>query len=154
MAQFDDKGILFICSSCGQKNRIPFSYLGQSGRCGACRASLPPPTHPLAIDQDAHFAELIANCPVPVLVDYWAPWCAPCRAVAPELEKVAAAEAGNLIVVKVNTEELPTLAQRFGIHSIPTMAIFSHGRETNRTAGARPAAAIQAFIRQAVSQSG
>jgi thioredoxin 2 len=85
-----------------------------------------------------------------VVVDFWAPWCGPCRMVAPELVKVAASNAGRYLVVKVNTDELPELGDRFAIRSIPTMAVFADGREVARTAGARPAADIEAFIRQAV----
>jgi thioredoxin 2 len=104
----------------------------------------------MEIDTQAHFEALIANCPVPVLVDFWAPWCAPCRTVAPEMEKVAAGESGRLLVVKVNTENLPALARRFEIRSIPTMMVFLRGGEMGRTAGARPAAAIREFLAEAV----
>lgn len=150
MIQLDDKGVLSVCPHCGQKNRISFAHLGQLGRCGRCKAPLPAPSQPLEINHEAQLADLVAVCPLPVLVDYWAPWCGPCQMVAPELAKVAAAGAGHLIVAKVNTEALPILAQRFGVRSIPTMAVFLRGREVSRTAGARPAAAIQDFVQQAV----
>jgi thioredoxin 2 len=97
------------------------------------------------------FDALVSQSAVPVVVDYWAPWCGPCRMVAPELQKVAARHAGQLLVVKVNTEALPDIAQRFGIQSIPTMALFKGGREVSRTVGARPAAGIEAFIAQTVA---
>ena len=84
-------------------------------------------------------------------MDYWAPWCGPCRMVAPELEKVAARQSGRLLVIKVNTDALPDLGERFGIRSIPTMAVFAGGREIGRTSGARPAADIEAFVAQAVA---
>jgi thioredoxin 2 len=102
------------------------------------------------MDTQAHFEALIANSPVPVLVDFWAPWCAPCRTVAPEMEKVAVAETGRLLVVKINTENLPALSSRFEVRSIPTMMVFLRGREMGRTAGARPAAAIREFLAQTV----
>jgi thioredoxin 2 len=89
---------------------------------------------------------LIAQSSVPVVVDYWAPWCGPCRMVAPELAKVAARSAGKFLVVKVNTDALPDLGDRYRIRSIPTMAVFSGGREVSRTSGARPADEIERFI--------
>ncbi len=105
---------------------------------------------PIEVSSDEAFDALVRTSRLPVVVDFWAPWCGPCRMVAPELVKVAASNAGRYLVVKVNTDELPELGDRFAIQSIPTMAVFADGREVARTAGARPAADIEAFIRQAV----
>ncbi len=99
----------------------------------------------------ADFDRVIASASVPVVVDYWAPWCGPCRMVAPEIQKVAARRAGRVLVVKVNTEALPDLGERFGIRSIPMLAVFEQGREVARSAGARPAQDIEAFIDSNVS---
>jgi thioredoxin 2 len=146
----DDKGVVTACPACGQKNRIPYKRLGDVGRCPSCKAKIPPPSAPIDVDQEVRFDTLIGSSPLPVVVDYWAPWCGPCRMVAPELEKVASAGIGKFVVAKVNTEALPALAQRYQIRSIPTMAVFAGGKEVARTAGARPAPAIEAFIRGSV----
>ena len=149
----DDRGIVSPCPSCGTRNRLAYQRVGERARCGQCKTDLSAPGVPIDVRTSADFDRLIASASVPVVVDYWAPWCGPCRMVAPELEKVAARQAGRAIVVKVNTDELNDLGQRFGIRSIPTMAVFEGGRERARTTGARPASDIEAFIAQAVSAS-
>ncbi|HZP47804.1 MAG TPA: thioredoxin domain-containing protein [Vicinamibacterales bacterium] len=130
-ANFDDRGLIVPCQACGQKNRRLYERLGSEVRCAHCKQLLPAVSEPIAIASSADFDRLVAHASVPVLVDYWAPWCGPCRMVAPELQKVAARQAGRVLVVKVNTDELADLGQRFGIRSIPTLAIFSGGREVS-----------------------
>jgi thioredoxin 2 len=144
--EFDERGIVVTCATCGQRNRLLFARLGDTVRCGNCKSELTALATPIEIPTSADFDRLIEKSAVPVVVDYWAPWCGPCRMVAPELAKVAARAAGRFVVVKVNTDALSDLGQRFGIRSIPTLAIFSGGREVARTTGARPAAEIEAFI--------
>jgi len=148
-AEFDTRGIVVACPSCGQKNRLAYERLGDSVRCGKCKQALHPPASPLEIATVADFDNLIAHASLPVVVDYWAPWCGPCRMVAPEVEKVASRRAGQAIVVKVNTDQLPELGERFGIRSIPTLAVFAGGREISRFAGARPAEDIERLVEQA-----
>jgi thioredoxin 2 len=147
----DQHGVVVACPQCGQKNRLTFERLGQASRCPVCKAAIPPPAQPVEVDSTAHFDSLIAATPLPIVVDFWAPWCGPCRMVAPELQKVAARQAGKLLVVKVNTDELMELGQRYGIRSIPTMAVFAGGQEVARTSGARPAAEIEAFVEQSTA---
>ena len=146
--QLDDRGIVVACPSCAKKNRIQYERLGDPVRCGSCQHALAPPAAPIEIDTAADFDRLVSRASLPVVVDFWAPWCGPCRMVAPELVKVAARAAGRFLVVKVNTDAVPELGQRFGIRSIPTMAVFAEGREAARTSGARPAADIEAFVAQ------
>jgi thioredoxin 2 len=107
------------------------------------------PAEPVDVTASAQFDRLVFSASVPVVVDYWAPWCGPCRMVAPEMAKVAARNVGRLLVVKVNTDALPDLGERFGIRSIPTLAVFAGGREVTRTTGARPAADIERFVTEA-----
>jgi thioredoxin 2 len=145
----DERGIILSCDKCGRKNRVPFA--AREARCGGCKMPLVPPNEPIEAPSAAAFDAFVKNSTLPVVVDFWAPWCGPCRMVAPELQRVAASNAGRYYVVKVNTEALPELGDRFGIRSIPTMAVFSQGREIARTAGARPAQAIEEFVGQALS---
>jgi thioredoxin 2 len=102
-----------------------------------------PPARPVGISSVEDFDELVRNAPVPILVDFWAPWCAPCHVVAPELDALARERSGRVVVAKVDTEALPALASRFGIRSIPTMILFRGGREAKRLAGALPRSAIE-----------
>jgi thioredoxin 2 len=147
MATADTHAIVITCPACDQRNRVPH---GKAARCGKCGTALSGPAEPIEIPSADVFDALVRASKQPVIVDFWAPWCGPCRMVAPELVKVARSNAGRWIVVKVNTDAIPELGDRFQIRSIPTMAVFEGGREVARSAGARPAADIEAFVGGAV----
>jgi thioredoxin 2 len=151
MADLDSKGAIVSCPSCGQRNRLAYGKLGAETRCGKCQTPLGAPAEPIETPSAEAFDAAIAASPLPVVVDFWAPWCGPCRMVAPELARVAASSQGRYLILKVNTDAIPELGDRFGIRSIPTMAVFSGGREKGRTAGARPAADIETFIRSTLT---
>jgi thioredoxin 2 len=150
--EIDSKGVIVTCPSCRQRNRLPFAKIGARTQCGKCESPLAPPGEPVEVGDSAAFDALVRESPLPVVVDFWAPWCGPCRMVAPEIARVAASHAGQYLVVKVNTDAVPDLGDRFGIRSIPTMAVFAGGREAGRTAGARPAAEIEAFIESTLAR--
>jgi len=145
----DNKGVLVTCESCRTTNRLQFAGLERATRCAKCHAGLPHPSEPIDIESTEAFDAVVAQSSVPVIVDFWAAWCGPCRMVAPELKKVAEHMAGKALVLKVDTDANAELSARFGIRSIPTIGVFANGREVNRASGARPAAAIEALIPQA-----
>lgn len=134
--------MLRTCPACGSANRIPLARLTDVARCGRCKQSFTPIAIPVEVASEADFDALIGSSSLPVLVDFWADWCAPCRMVAPELKKVAQAQAGRVIVAKVDTEALKGVARRFAISGIPTMVLFRNGREVHRVSGAQPAMQI------------
>lgn len=150
----DARGVVVICRACGQANRLAFDKLGETTRCGRCQADLPAPGEPVDVRQSADFDAMVRSSRLPVLVDFWAAWCGPCRMVAPEIAKVAAAHQGEWLVAKVDTEALQDLAARLQIQSIPTMAVFHRGLVAGRTAGAMPAPQIEGFVRQSLAQAG
>src|SRR5438477_6309839 len=122
------------CPSCGKKNRIPAQHLTDTGRCGACKNELPPIAEPIDVDTAA-FDEIVGSARVPVLIDFWAAWCGPCRMAAPEVKRAAEQMAGQAIVVKVDTERWPALAQRFNVMSIPNFVITKNGSVVRQQPG-------------------
>jgi thioredoxin 2 len=131
------------CARCGATNRIPAARLADDPVCGRCGAALLDGT-PVELT-DADFDRVVAASDLPVVVDFWAPWCGPCRQMAPQFAQAAGALKGRALLVKVNSDDNPHTAQRFGIRSIPTLVRLDHGREVARVAGARPAGQIVQF---------
>ena len=117
-------------------------------RCGSCHEPLPWITDA----GDATFAEVVEQAAVPVLVDFWAPWCGPCRMVSPALAQLAGEKPGQIKLVKVNVDESPRLQQRFGVQSIPTLMVFRDGQIVSRQTGAAPAAALRGWLDQALAR--
>ena len=149
----DTKGVLVACASCGLTNRVPFSRSEYQVRCGKCHTALPHIDRPIVIQAVGQFEQLTTQASLPVLVDFWASWCGPCKAAAPELEKLAKSNAGRLLIAKVETDSSPELARRYSIASLPTFALFLAGSEIARTEGARPAIHLQHFLNESLLQA-
>lgn len=144
----DERGLIVACAHCGQQNRLPYEQLNALPRCAKCGVDLRLPAEPVTIESEAVFGALTGRSALPVLIDFWAAWCGPCKMLAPEIAKIAGEGAGRWLVAKVNTEMLPGVAHRFAVTSIPLLVLFSGGRERARQAGALPAGSIRQFLKQ------
>lgn len=136
------------CAACGQKNKRPLAKLASRGKCGKCGAVLPPLATPMAVDAKA-FDEIVRTAKVPVLVDFWAEWCMPCRMAAPAVARAAEELAGEAIVLKVNTEEHPDLAQKFDVRGIPNFLILQGGKVARQQAGLVDHKQLKSWVKEA-----
>ncbi|MGG6382715.1 thioredoxin [Paenarthrobacter sp. NEAU-H11] len=139
---------LTACPACGKTNRVPAQAAGRP-RCGNCKADLP-----WIVDAgDADFSAVAEQSPVPVLVDFWAAWCGPCRMVSPVLDKLARERPGRIKLVKVDVDKSPGLSRRFDVQAIPTLMVLVDGKVVARQAGAAPAEALRTWLDRALSGS-
>ena len=145
MAELQAQALLLIaCPACFRGNRVPRARLDDAPKCGHCGSALLE-GRPAALD-DANFDALVGHTELPVVVDFWAPWCAPCRMMAPAFEQAAGEFATRARFAKVNTDEAQAIAARFGIRSIPTVILLQGGRELGRKSGALDARALRQWL--------
>ncbi len=137
--------LIVVCPACQAANRVPAARLDDGGKCGKCGQALFTGA-PLELDQ-AGFERHLGHSDLPLVVDFWAPWCGPCRSMTPAYAQAAARLEPHYRLAKVNTEDQPALAGRFAIRSIPTLAIFKRGREVARSSGAMDAGSLIRWIR-------
>jgi len=143
-----DDAVVYTCSACRSNNRILRARLGDDPVCGRCKEKVFP-RRPVTIT-DASWKKEVEDCPIPVLVDFWAPWCGPCRAVAPMLEALAGERAGKLKIAKLNVDENPQSAARFAVQAIPTMIVFRGPLEVDQIRGALPKAALETRLARVI----
>ena len=140
--------VLVACPKCHSLVRVPEARAAEHPKCPRCKAALLA-GEPVALDANGFVAH-VERASLPVLVDFWAPWCGPCRMMAPVLDRAAAQRATGLRVAKVNTDEQPQLAGRFGIRSIPTLILFRDGRELARQSGALDGSSLARWLDHAL----
>jgi thioredoxin 2 len=144
--------VIRTCRNCGRKNRIPTTHLADAGQCGACKAPIPPLDEPMEVDPRL-FNEIVQNARVPVLVDFWAAWCGPCKMAAPEVSRAAADMAGRAIVIKIDTEHYPELAAKFQVRGIPYFVVFNAGRPVVQQAGLVNHEQLESWLKSAKAAS-
>jgi thioredoxin 2 len=144
--------IQISCTNCGAVNRVPLDKIQPSRApiCGRCKTALPAGASPVIVT-DGTFSEQVEHSPVPVLVDFWAPWCGPCRILSPVVEQLAGEFAGRIRVAKMNVDDNPATASRFDVRGIPALLLFRGGREAGRQVGAQPKSELKRWLERAIA---
>jgi thioredoxin 2 len=137
------------CPSCHALNRIPANHLADTGRCGKCKQPLTPVAAPLDVDSSTSFDDIVTSSRVPILVDFWADWCGPCKVAAPHVQQLAERLAGKALVLKVDTEKNPDLAARYEVRGIPNFVVFKDGQKRLQRAGVSDSREMERWLTQA-----
>lgn len=140
--------VKLVCATCGQANRVPTDKIGAGPKCGTCGARLA--DGKVAVLDSTTHDRLVKGHGLPVIVDYWAPWCGPCKSMAPEFARAAQSLSGRIRFAKIDTQDHPAISRRLGIRGIPLLILYENGREVARLPGARPAAEVESFIRSEI----
>jgi thioredoxin 1 len=144
--RLDDRGVIVTCPHCGQDNRLAYERLNLEPRCARCATTLEFPNQPIDVDNEELFEAVISRSSLPVLVDFWAPWCGPCKAIAPTLEELANELDGKLKIAKVNIDDNDAVAAEYGVRAIPTMILFKGGQVAETLVGMMPKSALKAKL--------
>lgn len=142
----DERGLIAPCPSCGQRNRLRYEKLSDPPRCAKCGTALSLPAEPIDLANDDAFDALIARSPLPVMVDFWAEWCGPCKMIAPILDDIAKEYTGRLKIAKLNIDENLGTPPKYGIRGIPTLMLFKNGNVEATKVGAVSKSQLAAFI--------